>query len=353
MLSRLWEAEQPRAVLVGWDTYEVADLPAQGVRALPERPRVRGVAARAAAADAAARRRDGFANAKERGYEADDFLGAAVASEEKRGGDGARRDLRPRPLPARERATTILQPVRGVSELARIGPAEVRRALRRRAGAGAGLHRAARRPVRQAPRRARRRAEEGRRRPAANTARWRPRSRPAASPPRRRICGSTVESPRWTPPPHSLPSIDQIPTWAEASSLAEDWGLNGLAERLAKFGLMDAWLQDARDSLAETAGLPPDRARALGRGRCDLARPRPDRGPRLRRADERAAALLPRRPRPRRRRPRHPRGRGPTDLVSHPTLAQLHPTEPHVESRERLLVLLDAFEVVEGSAGLA
>jgi len=40
---------------------------------------------------------------------------------------------------------------------------------------------------------------------------------------------------------------------------------------------------------------------------------------------------------------------GLTDLVSHPALAQLHPTEPHVESRERLLALLDAFEVVEGS----
>jgi acetoin utilization deacetylase AcuC-like enzyme len=35
-------------------------------------------------------------------------------------------------------------------------------------------------------------------------------------------------------------------------------------------------------------------------------------------------------------------------LVSHPSLAELHPTEPHVETRERLLVLLDAFEVVEG-----
>jgi acetoin utilization deacetylase AcuC-like enzyme len=40
---------------------------------------------------------------------------------------------------------------------------------------------------------------------------------------------------------------------------------------------------------------------------------------------------------------------GLTDFVSHPALAELHPTEPHVESRERLLALLDAFEVVEGS----
>jgi acetoin utilization deacetylase AcuC-like enzyme len=36
-------------------------------------------------------------------------------------------------------------------------------------------------------------------------------------------------------------------------------------------------------------------------------------------------------------------------LVSHPSLAELHPTEPHVESRERLLVLLDAFEAAEGA----
>ena len=36
-------------------------------------------------------------------------------------------------------------------------------------------------------------------------------------------------------------------------------------------------------------------------------------------------------------------------LVSHPALAQLHQTEPHVESRERLFALLEAFEVVEGS----
>jgi acetoin utilization deacetylase AcuC-like enzyme len=36
-------------------------------------------------------------------------------------------------------------------------------------------------------------------------------------------------------------------------------------------------------------------------------------------------------------------------LISHPALAELHPTEPHVEVRERLAVLLDAFDVLEGS----
>jgi acetoin utilization deacetylase AcuC-like enzyme len=36
-------------------------------------------------------------------------------------------------------------------------------------------------------------------------------------------------------------------------------------------------------------------------------------------------------------------------LVSHPDLARLHPTEPHVETRERLEVLLERFEVAEGA----
>jgi acetoin utilization deacetylase AcuC-like enzyme len=35
-------------------------------------------------------------------------------------------------------------------------------------------------------------------------------------------------------------------------------------------------------------------------------------------------------------------------LISHPKLAQLHPTEPHVETRARLEALLEAFDVVEG-----
>jgi acetoin utilization deacetylase AcuC-like enzyme len=41
-------------------------------------------------------------------------------------------------------------------------------------------------------------------------------------------------------------------------------------------------------------------------------------------------------------------GVGSIELVSHPSLAELHPTEPHVETRERLLALLEVFEVVEG-----
>lgn len=67
----------------------------------------------------------GFACAKVAGYEADDFLAAAVAREERRGGTTivATGDRDAYQL-ASDR-TTILQPVRA-GELARIGPAEVR-----------------------------------------------------------------------------------------------------------------------------------------------------------------------------------------------------------------------------------
>ena len=82
--------------------------------------------------------------------------------------------------------TTILQPTRGVSELARIGPGGGARALRRRAGAGAGLHRACAAiprtsfPARAASARRRRRTSW------RSTGRWRRCSRTAASRRRRR-----------------------------------------------------------------------------------------------------------------------------------------------------------------------
>jgi DNA polymerase-1 len=67
----------------------------------------------------------GFANAKAAGYEADDFLAAAVAVEERRGGTvrvaSGDRDT----FQLASENTTILYPVRA-GEMARIGPAEVR-----------------------------------------------------------------------------------------------------------------------------------------------------------------------------------------------------------------------------------
>jgi DNA polymerase-1 len=125
MLLRLWEAERPRAVFVGWDTLFV---PTYRHEALPGYqagrefdPELLEQLDLAPALLSAA----GITCAKEVGYEADDFLAAAVASERHRGGTAlvATSDRDAFQLVADD--VTILQPVRGVSELARIGPAEV------------------------------------------------------------------------------------------------------------------------------------------------------------------------------------------------------------------------------------
>jgi DNA polymerase-1 len=67
----------------------------------------------------------GFAVAKAAGYEADDFLGAAVTQEEARGGTVLVATSDRDAFQLASERTTILQPVRGESPT-RIGPAEVR-----------------------------------------------------------------------------------------------------------------------------------------------------------------------------------------------------------------------------------
>ena len=124
-LLRFYESERPRAVLVGWDTLDAPTYRHQAFEAyqsgrefdpdlvdqLEILPQFVGAC--------------GFAFAKGAGYEADDFLAAAVAAEERRGGKAlvATGDRDAFQL-ASER-TTILQPIRA-GEMARIGPAEVR-----------------------------------------------------------------------------------------------------------------------------------------------------------------------------------------------------------------------------------
>ena len=122
MLVRLWAQEAPDAVLVGWDTltvptYRHEAFPAyQSGRvfddALLEQLELLPQIVRSA----------GLASAKEAGYEADDFLAAAaqtwpgevlVATSD--------RDA----FQLVSDRVTILQPVKGVSEIARIGPAGV------------------------------------------------------------------------------------------------------------------------------------------------------------------------------------------------------------------------------------
>ncbi len=122
MLARLWAQEAPDAVLVGWDTLTVPtyrheafpayqsgrvfdDALLEQLELLPEIVRSAGLAA-----------------AKAAGYEADDFLAAAA-----RAWPGevlvATSDRDAFQLVSDR--VTILQPVKGVSEIARIGPAEV------------------------------------------------------------------------------------------------------------------------------------------------------------------------------------------------------------------------------------
>jgi DNA polymerase-1 len=232
MLLRLWEMEEPRSVFVGWDTLtsptyrheafepyqsgrefddslvEQLDLLPQLVEAL------------------------GFATAKAAGYEADDFVAAAVRAEEKRKGSAvvvtSDRDL----FQLASERTVIVTPVRGVSELARIGPPEVRErygvepeqvpdfiALRgdpsdRLPGARGVGPKTAATILKQ----------HGSLQAALEAGRF-PHQREELEL-YRRIATLDASAP--------LPPLkDQSPTWAEASSLVRSWGLNQLADRLA------------------------------------------------------------------------------------------------------------------------
>ena len=232
MLAQLWELEQPRSVFVAFDsletpTYRHEALPAyqSGREFPPDLLEQLDLLPELVAAL-------GFAHAKAPGFEADDFLGAVVKAEE------AKR--RPVVVATSDRdlfqlasaRTTILQPVRGVSELARVGPAEVRErygvepaqvpdfiALRgdpsdRIPGArGVGPKTAAQIL-----------AQYGSLEAALEAGRF-----PAQAEELRlyrRIATLDASAP--------LPPLDdRPPTWAEASSLARAWGLNQLADRLA------------------------------------------------------------------------------------------------------------------------
>jgi exodeoxyribonuclease-3 len=124
-LMRLYKAEQPRAVFVAWDTLEE---PTYRHDAYPAYQSGREFD------DALVEQLDllpevveafGFVYAKGAGYEADDFVAAAVASERRRSGialvASSDRDI----VQLASDTTTILYPQKG-GEMARIGPAQVR-----------------------------------------------------------------------------------------------------------------------------------------------------------------------------------------------------------------------------------
>jgi DNA polymerase-1 len=232
MLVRLWEQEEPRTVFVGWDTLTV---PTYRHKAFA------GYQAGRVFEESLLEQLDllpqlvealGFATAKAAGYEADDFVAAAVRAEEKRKGTAvvvtSDRDL----FQLASERTVIVTPVRGVSELARIGPTEVRErygvephqvpdfiALRgdpsdRLPGAkGVGPKTAATILT-----------QYGSLDAALDEGRF-PQQREELLL-YRRIATLDASAP--------LPPLkNQSPTWAEASSLLRRWGVNQLADRLA------------------------------------------------------------------------------------------------------------------------
>src|SRR5438128_643499 len=230
-LLRLYAQEEPRGVLVGWDTL---DAPTYRHRALegyqsgrvfdPELLDQLDVLPQFVAAC-------GFAAAKAPGYEADDFLAAAVAQEEQRGGAAVVASGDRDAFQLASERTVILQPVRA-GEMARIGPAEVRGrygvepeqvpdfiALRgdpsdRLPGArGVGPKTAANLLARYGTLEAM--LEDGRFETQAEELRM-----------YRRMATLDASAP--------LPPLeDQTPKWAEASSFVRELGLNALADRVA------------------------------------------------------------------------------------------------------------------------
>jgi DNA polymerase I len=231
-LLRLWDDEQPRAVLVGWDTLEVPTYRHEAFEGYQSGREFDDELLEQLALLPQLVEAFGFAVGKAPGYEADDFLAAAVATEEERGGTAVVATSDRDSFQLASDHTTIIQPVRGVSELTRIGPAEVREryavepsqvvdfiALRgdpsdRLPGApGVGPKKAAELLHQYGS--LENAIEAGRFSAIAEDLRL-----------YRRIASLDASAP--------LPSLeDQTPTWAEASTLLKSWGMNAMAERVS------------------------------------------------------------------------------------------------------------------------
>jgi DNA polymerase-1 len=231
-LLRLWESEQPRAVFVGWDTldsptyrHELFDgyqggrqFDAELLEQLDLLPQLVEAF--------------GFAAAKAAGYEADDFLAAAVAQEEGNGGTALVATSDRDAFQLASEQTTILQPTRGVSQLARVGPDEVRERY--------GVDPA------QVPDFIALRGDPSDKLPGAKGV------GPKTAADVLRQYGTleaALEAGRFSTQAEELriyrrmatldasaplpPLMDQKPQWAEASTFVRDWGLRALSERLA------------------------------------------------------------------------------------------------------------------------
>jgi DNA polymerase I len=231
-LLRFYSEEQPRAVLVGWDTL---DAPTYRHRALATYQSGREFDAElldqlevlphfVAAC--------GFAYAKAPGYEADDFLAAAVAHEERRGGTAVVASGDRDAFQLASDSTVIIQPVRA-GETARVGPAEVRERY--------GVE------PRQVPDFIALRGDSSDRIPGAagvgpkgaasllrrygSLEAALAQGKFAAEAEKLRLYRSIATMDASAP----LPDLDdQTPSWGKAAALAREWELNRLADRLTE-----------------------------------------------------------------------------------------------------------------------
>jgi exodeoxyribonuclease-3 len=125
ILVRLYLAEKPRAVIVGWDTLERPTYRHKAFAAYQSGRQFDDALLEQFKDLRAFVRACGFENARAAGFEADDFLAAGAWAEERRRGtvliaSGDRDSFQ-----LASKRTTILYPIRGGGML-RIGPAEVR-----------------------------------------------------------------------------------------------------------------------------------------------------------------------------------------------------------------------------------
>jgi DNA polymerase-1 len=234
-LLRLFEIEQPRAALAGWDTLSSPNFrqrlfPAyqSGRRFDDELVEQLELLPDFVAAC-------GFANAKAAGYEADDFLAAAVSQEESRRGIALVASGDRDAFQLASAATTILHPLKA-GEFARIGPDQVRErygvepgqvpdfiALRgdpsdRLPGARGVGPKGAAALLRQYGT-LERAIDQGRFVEQADQLRL-----------YQRLATMDAAAP--------LPPInDQTPTWGKSAALARDWELTRLAERLEELSV--------------------------------------------------------------------------------------------------------------------
>ena len=125
MLLALWDAEQPRAVFVAWDTLGVPTYrhelwpDYQGGREFDDAIVAQlGLLPGVSAAF-------GCGVGQQAGYEADDLIASAVAAETRRGGTCLVLTTDRDAYQIVTDAVTVLAPRKGITDLARIGPAEV------------------------------------------------------------------------------------------------------------------------------------------------------------------------------------------------------------------------------------